>query len=822
MSIKSAKIFAIVLGLCVIAGQSFAAGSDVNLNINESRAFNVPAVISRVLSANQDIAIISNDTDNSYKITGVSLGTTYVYIWWEDENYSVIKVTVKNPVPTDRISVEQAASNKQRSLKFELTGSSYGGESNSQYSFNRWAYGGFFTGLKISGDTPLGQTASYVNYEGYNGSNGITRFSLNFKGEDYYFDAGDGYASFSETTLPYLHYQGLQLRKDFSKQLSLAFVGGARGNGYWGKDALRDNRPVQKFAAVQTTFKPSDRFSLDFRAVTSSMEGTSTKTDIFGVGAKYKPFDQLSVAGEISKNLDSTAWLAETSYFGPRLYLRGVYKNIPAGFVMPYDTIDPRGIEGAFLYGHYSPFNFLRLSAQGSRYLNTYMQGAASNVYNKDLNANLDIIVNPSFTISYAPWQQDHRGFPNGGLGEGAVTQASYSFRFLGFSNIFLRYEPSKFTYSVTSETDYQNDKMTVGTRIGLSESLYMDLENEWSNKTILQGNSSQPSRFFKIIVNYDSRIGKTPFYTVMNSRYYNGTDPNGLVSELWLEAELGYKPSDDTKLYIKGKTADYRGSGLNTTDRQEKHITCGFNTVFDSGFVFDGSGKVSGYVFNDKNGNGIKDRLEEGIADAKVFVKDKYYVLTDKSGRYEITALKQGQSVVGLDMNSVNPKYMLTTQNPQALNISSGKTSSADFGLKTMSAMRGRVFIDKNGNNRFDQSDKPISNFAVFVNDKEYLTDFEGKYYVYDIDPGRQMFVIKADSLPEKLLPTVPLKNYVEVSEGSVAEYNVPLKPVQAIGKKAPAKKTLKKKASSRKTVKKALKKKAAPAKSKAKKSPK
>ncbi|MFA5103571.1 MAG: SdrD B-like domain-containing protein [Candidatus Margulisiibacteriota bacterium] len=773
-------IICAVIMAVFIASAVFAAESNVELSLNASRVFDNASNVSRAISANQDVALVEVESTSRFKITGVGLGTTYVYVWWSDDSYSVFKVSVKNLMRSKQAELLKAVSQDGKNMRFELSGSSYGGQSESQYSSNRWAYGGFFSGLKISGDTPLGRTDSYVNYEGYNASHGLTAFSLNFKGENYYVDAGDGTISFSETTLPYLHYQGIQLRRDFSDQMSLTFVAGARGQGYWGKDALRDTRPTQKFSALQATYKPVKELSLDFRAVTSSTEGISAKSDIIGVGAKYSPVHWFSLAGEVSKSMDDSAWKTEATYNDRGLSLKGIYKNIPADFVTPHDSLDSRGVEGFFFYGSHNPFSFIRWSAQASRYKNSYTQAVGSDIYNSDVSGNIDLSVNRNLTLTYAPWQNDHRGFDGGGLGQGALAQASYAFKLLGFSNIFFRYQPSKFTNSSTGETDYMSDRTTVGTRLGFTDALYLDLASEWNSKTTIGSAVAREGKMIRAILNYDSRIGKTPFYSAVRASYYNGTDAGSPVTELWADAELSYKPSADTKFYIKGKTADYAGSSSNPIDRTEKHITCGFNAVLDSGLSFAASGRAEGFVFIDKNGNGTKDRGEEGVSGARVFVKGKNFVVTDQSGWYSIKSLEAGQTQIALDMTSVDSRNILTSPSPADIRISSSAGSRADFGLRMVSSLKGRVFAE----------DKAVPNFPVYVNGKKYLTDFEGKFFVYDIEPGRNTVSVEPKDLPAKMLPQVPINSSVDVEAGGTAEFNIPLKFTKEIKSRPAAQK--------------------------------
>ena len=248
-------------------------------------------------------------------------------------------------------------------------------------------------------------------------------------------------------------------------------------------------------------------------------------------------------------------------------------------------------------------------------------------------------------------------------------------------------------------------------------------------------------------------------------------------MSELWADAELAYKPSADTKFYIRGKTADYTGSSSNTVDRTEKHITCGFNTAFDSSLSFAAYGKAEGFVFVDKNGNGVRDRGEEGVSGAKIFVKDRNFVVSDKDGWYSVKSLPAGKASVGIDMTSVDSRNILTTPSPADTEISSNSAARVDFGIRMVSSLKGRVFADKNANRAFDQGDRAIPNFPVYIDGTKYVTDFEGKFFVHDIGPGRHTVILDPKDLPAKMLPLVPINTYVDVEEGVTTEFNIPFK---------------------------------------------
>lgn len=747
----------------------------IDVIYSSSKIISLQNSFQRLLSVDQDIAVVEPLSSNRMKITGVGIGETFVYVWWDDNSYSVYKVSVKPARILDKkiaLTEPQAFSN----LKLEAIGVSYGGQSDSIYQINRWAYGGFFSGLRIFGKTNVGETNSYIHYEGYNGVTNITRFSLNLKGDDFYIDFGDGYINLSEVSLPYLHYQGFQLRKDLSEQISLLLVSGARGQGYWGKDALRDTRPVQKFSAFQATLKPIKQVEVSLKLITSTTESIGQKSDIIGVTAKYSPDYWLTILGDAAKSGDDLAFLTQVDYNYKGLFLRGQYKSIPSTFVAPSDYTNLRGVEGIFLYGSHTPFSFLRLSAQANRYKNNYLQMLTSE-YNSDISANIDLIVNKNFSVTYSPWQTDQRGFVNGGLGQGALTQATYSFMLGAPSNVFLRFQPSKFTNSTTAENDYLSDKTSIGCRIGINDSLSIDLENEWATKDILLTSTTQSSKFFKATFNFNSQLGSSKFYNYTKLFYSNGIVDNNPATEIWGETELSYKPTSDAKFYIKGKLANYSGVTSNVTDRSEKHLVLGFNTVTNLPISFANYVNIQGFVFIDRNGNGIKDKLDEGIENAKVYTDSGMIAYTNKDGWYEIKNVNLRKTKVFLDLSSVDNEFKLTTQNPVDILSNVTLVNRVDFGLKKLYSLKLSLFVDKNNNKIFDVGEKVVAAFPVFVNGEKYVSDYEGKIFLYDIKEGTYKIQIDPKDLSERILPLFPLVNEVEILKSGITEYIMPFK---------------------------------------------
>ncbi|MFA5097963.1 MAG: pilus assembly protein N-terminal domain-containing protein, partial [Candidatus Margulisiibacteriota bacterium] len=650
------KKFFLFLTVLLISAAFYGAGAaahlDIAINIAETKEYSF-FELDKVISLNPDVAQVKKLSDRAYSVTGVSRGSTFLIFWNYSGEKAAIKVNVSYPAPAvqDEGSLSKT---DEESLKFGYNFFTYNGSSVSQYDFNRWSYSGLFHQLNASGQTPLGMTNSYIQYEGYNGRYGITKMALGFKTEKYYFNLGDSFADLSELTLPFLNYQGLYYNLTPNEYFELTAATGASANGLWGKSVWNDSRPKQTFGAVKLLVRPRRNLNFSLSAVTSSQEVTGQGSNILALGAMYRPFDRLTLQGEAANAASGGgAYKAEAAYTGDNLYLKGTYRSIGADYITPSDSVNWRGTDGFYLSGSYRPLSNVDIGFSSDRYINTYLQGPSSTFYNSDVKGSLRVRAGSGTVFTYSPWKEDRRGFASGGIGEGSITQLSHDFNFIVPNTVYARYEPTKFTQSNTVESDYVNDRMLMGLRLGVSQALSLNIERGWETRTLLYNLSQENTNFIRMLLNYNSKLGRTPLYTSVNSQYYNSTSASGTgLTEMWADAELGYELDQRAKAYVRGKVANYIGTGGSTADRCENHVSFGLKVLFDTGSKWKGLSYVSGHVFVDQNGDGIFSEGEKGIPGARILVGSRT-VVTDRSGRYFVGAVTAGATKVKLDLSS-------------------------------------------------------------------------------------------------------------------------------------------------------------------------
>ena len=147
-------------------------------------------------------------------------------------------------------------------------------------------------------------------------------------------------------------------------------------------------------------------------------------------------------------------------------------------------------------------------------------------------------------------------------------------------------------------------------------------------------------------------------------------------------------------------------------------------------------TGTISGFVYNDLNGNGLHDTGEAGLAGVTVFVdKDgnkklsagDASVVTAKDGSYAFAGLPARTYPVYVVAPST---YRITSLNPVSAAVTVGSRVTANFELSQTALISGVVFNDANGNKIHDTSEAGLSGVVVYLdfNNNGQLDSFELK----------------------------------------------------------------------------------------------
>jgi hypothetical protein len=206
-----------------------------------------------------------------------------------------------------------------------------------------------------------------------------------------------------------------------------------------------------------------------------------------------------------------------------------------------------------------------------------------------------------------------------------------------------------------------------------------------------------------------------TPFAGKRISSTYTFANQNDAGTELAVQP--------DGKLLIAG-TSDTRDTGSTKADFGLLRLL-----AFD-----DTAGSISGRVFKDRNGNGVRNSNDNGHTAVRVYIdqdKDAKFdkntepsVLTDANGKYTIPGLPPGpyriRQLIPKGFRQSLPLkayYNMTLEDAEHVR-------NKDFGNTVRPLVSGRVFRDDNANGLLDDGEQGMKNFTVFVDD-----DRDGKF---------------------------------------------------------------------------------------------
>ncbi|HEU4403314.1 MAG TPA: OmpA family protein, partial [Candidatus Polarisedimenticolia bacterium] len=93
--------------------------------------------------------------------------------------------------------------------------------------------------------------------------------------------------------------------------------------------------------------------------------------------------------------------------------------------------------------------------------------------------------------------------------------------------------------------------------------------------------------------------------------------------------------------------------------------------------------GTIIGKVFDDKDGNGVQGIGEKGVGGVMVAMEDGVYAVTNANGMYHIAAVRPGNRLVKINVQTLPPNDGLTLPEAQTVTLTPGLLTKVNFGAK-------------------------------------------------------------------------------------------------------------------------------------------
>ncbi len=181
--------------------------------------------------------------------------------------------------------------------------------------------------------------------------------------------------------------------------------------------------------------------------------------------------------------------------------------------------------------------------------------------------------------------------------------------------------------------------------------------------------------------------------------------------------------------------------------------------------------GHIRGVVFVDVNRNGVMDTREKGLMNVTVVLDGGLMCRTDARGEFSFEDVERGIHTISMDVSTLSARYNPAFPIERPVLSKWVGSSKVLFPVHPIIRVRGRVFIDSDGNNRPDRFEKGLAGVSIhnLTSGHKTVTDQHGRYYFGDALPGVNEIALDTSRLREDYrvagssLREVALKSYAE-----------------------------------------------------------
>lgn len=215
---------------------------------------------------------------------------------------------------------------------------------------------------------------------------------------------------------------------------------------------------------------------------------------------------------------------------------------------------------------------------------------------------------------------------------------------------------------------------------------------------------------------------------------------------------------------------------------RMELTLALGTRLNFDTRFYIPQKAVVEGYFFLDQNANGLKDGEEQGLPGLEVGIEKGPKTKSGELGYYR---LKLREGLVTVKATGKIPEgYFFTTPSEQEFELLPKMKTRVDFGIIPQTQVKGRAYVDINGNFVFDEGDVPVSELQLILDSGELaVTSSQGLYSILQIKPGPNKIRLHVLSIPTGYRTLTPIEKQFEGKAGEHETFDIVMSIERYIG---------------------------------------
>jgi hypothetical protein len=157
--------------------------------------------------------------------------------------------------------------------------------------------------------------------------------------------------------------------------------------------------------------------------------------------------------------------------------------------------------------------------------------------------------------------------------------------------------------------------------------------------------------------------------------------------------------------------------------------------------------GAVQGFVFQDSNGNGVRDPDEVPGAGISVRLDDGQTTRSDASGRFVFPNVIEGDHRVQIDVDVLPSSFNPPVQPMATVHVERFTPGQHDFPLLTTGSITGRVLLAGSAGDRTGYAGAIVT---LLPSEFSTYTDADGRFTFSNLPPGRYSVRLESASLPD------------------------------------------------------------------------
>ena len=756
--------------------------------------------IKRFLVTTPEILGIERTNADQITVSGKNIGYSYLHIWDDNGRWTLecLGVFPAFEIPTyaEELRMEEGRS-KNFKFRYSLdwadfdSGRGWGDLRRQSYS---WAH--FLT---LTGETPFGDFDSSVSVRSLNTSTDLTYATVGltngklgpFKG--FNLRGLDFYPTFTNLTFPGATLRGGILSSPaFNNKLNYTLFWGKEGGGAYGNlSPGLDSAKDEFLDGVNLSFSPDKAQNYKFTIVTGYGKDRDNTLYKYGYDASANwNFNKWGAGYEIANDSKTVAQLLNAHFNLPKLNLNAELRDVDKKYMSMTGPGYGQGELGGLFNLNYAPTEKLTITGL----LNIFrdrMFPAEDNPdrWNEDFSTTAAYQFTP--TLSGSLFYSINNDLGRISQSRYQSPGASLNKNFTIFNrdlSMYVNYYHQESDNFSSHESDYINDKVYFGARYNLIGQLYYYINREYNWLNAVFTNERTHPNALETGFDWTDRILSSPFFGNFRFTYRQEKDTESNLSflsgENYIEAytEVAYRPNDTTEIYGSCRGRDvWAGGNPNVNKRVEMEYNAGLRYLWDTGVRWESSCDIEGYVFQDLNSDGLRQRNERPMQNIRIWLGKNKSQMTDIFGYYRFKSVRGNKATIILDTATLPPGYVLTVPMSQQTPIQGGRVARIDFGIVSRSEITGYVFEDKDNNGRYDREDKGVQGAVITLDgSKQVVTDSSGRYSFSNSATGGHTLTLDIDSLPVYYLPKVSVTKKISLFEGVTYTYNIPLKRIK------------------------------------------